>query len=101
MYRYLLVYIILFFCNGILHAQQLSISGLVKNNHGPVTGATLVLNDHQAVSNTNNEGRFIFSTLSSGRYNIIISSVGNRTDTVHVILKDADQSITIALHETN
>ncbi len=101
MYRCLLVYIVLFFCSGILCAQQLSVSGLVKNNHGPVTGATLVLNDHQAVSSTNSEGRFLFNNLSSGKYNIVITSVGNRTDTVQVVLKDADQSITIALHETN
>jgi len=101
MYRYLILYVFLFFCSGLLYAQKLNISGTVKNNRGLVTGATVVLNDHEAISSTNIEGRFIFSNLSAGKYNIIISSVGNRSDTIHVLLKDADQSLTIVLHETN
>ncbi len=84
-----------------LYAQQLNISGLVKNHNGPVAGATIVLNEHQAVSSTNREGHFLFNKLYAGKYNIVIISVGNRTDTIHVVLKDADQSLTILLHETN
>ena len=43
----------------------------------------------------------MFSNLSSGKYYIVTSAAGNRSDTVQVQLKETDHSITIVLHETN
>jgi len=92
---------LLVFCNGALYAQQWSVSGTVKNNRGPVAGATLVLSNRKIISTTDAEGRFQFTNLFAGNYKIVITSVGNRSDTVYVLVKEADQSLAILLTETN
>jgi Fe(3+) dicitrate transport protein len=100
MYRYLLLFCFIFFYNGLLYAQ-LNISGTVKNIHGPVAGATLVLNNRMAVSATNKNGYFIFNNLPAGNYTLLVSSVGYRPDTIQLQLKDADYTLAILLYERN
>ena len=101
MYKYLIAFFLPVFYNGTLYAQQWSVAGTVKNSHGPVAGATLVLNEYKTVTTTDIDGHFLFSGLSAGRYKIVISSAGNRSDTVFVLVKEADQSLSILLTETN
>src|ERR1700712_5721904 len=87
MYRYLFFFCAVFFYTGALYAQ-LNISGMVKNIHAPVAGATVILNNRLAVSKTDNNGYFFFKNLPAGNYTLLVSSVGYRQDTIQIELKE-------------
>ena len=77
------------------HAQW-RIAGLVKNDRGPVSAASLILNN-KLFTSTDQSGLFSFDRLPAGQYQLIVSSIGYRADTVNILLKDKDEDLMITL----
>lgn len=85
-------------------AQTNSLSGIVKDSSGePVNGATVsLLTARQialATTYTNGQGRFEFSALASGTYELLISSKGfaPRRRAVQIPLAEAELEIKLGL----
>ena len=62
----------LFFVTASIHAQNLSISGLVTDSTGrPISGATLILRSPESIVQTQADGYYVFKNVLSGSYQII------------------------------
>ena len=101
MYRYIILYGLIFFTKHAIYAQQLNITGAVKSGHTMLVGATVVLTPKQAFTKTDSNGHFLFSRLSAGNYSVLVSAVGFRSDTIPVVLNNEDRVLTIVLSETS
>lgn len=101
MHKSIILYIFLFFFIGFSHAQQLNISGTVKNSKTTIAGATITLNDRLAITKTDSKGYFSFNNLSAGNYTLLVSAIGFRTDSVHAELKDDNLILSVVLTEAN
>src|SRR6478735_11669635 len=94
----ILFFLLLFSISG--SAQNLSISGLVKDKRGEtLPGAGIYLSGYKAATVTNNEGRFILSNLKPGNYNVLVEMMGYLPFTKNVILSDKSAAVEIILDE--
>ncbi|MEO5649202.1 MAG: TonB-dependent receptor [Ginsengibacter sp.] len=67
-------------------AQKGTIRGVVKDNTGPLSNASITIEGKGAGTTSNNNGEYNLS-LDPGRYNLIISYVGFQTQTTRVIVR--------------
>ena len=64
-------------CAAILSFGQFSISGIVKNEAGEILpGANVILNDNYRGMPANEDGRFEFTRLKAGNYELQVSFIG-------------------------
>ena len=98
--------IILFLCtiSTIVSAQNGSISGTIVNKltNQPIPFANIVLDSASNGTTSNIDGKFVFSNLNPGAYNITCSYIGFETSTKYEILVFANKNtnITFELSET-
>ena len=85
------------FVSSFIYAQK-TVIGVVKDNIGPVVGATISVRGTNTVTLSGNDGTFSI-VLPKGRSSIIISSVGFVTKEVRV--QDSETSVNVDLTVSN
>ncbi|MET3112662.1 hypothetical protein AAKU52_000373 [Pedobacter sp. CG_S7] len=82
------------------YAQNLTISGVVKDKRGEtMPGAGVYLSGYKTATVTNNDGKFVLGNLKAGNYNVLVEMMGYLPFTKNVILADKSASIEIILDE--
>jgi hypothetical protein len=100
MNRTLLGAFLLLFLSVSVFAQNLSISGLVKDKKGEtIPGAGIYLSGYKTATVTNNDGKFVLGNLKPGNYNVLVEMMGFLPFTQNVILSDKSATIEIVLLE--
>jgi hypothetical protein len=100
MIRHLTVLIFLLLLSASVIAQNLSISGVVKDKEGEtLPGAGIYLSGYQAATVTNNDGKFVLSNLKPGNYNVLVEMMGFLPFTKNIILSDKSVAVEIILSE--
>lgn len=68
-----------------IHAQNSTIRGVVQDSElNPVSFAHVLLSPTKKTAVTNENGEFVFSDLPFGKYSIIASAVGQKSDDVEI-----------------
>jgi hypothetical protein len=95
--NYLLLFI--FICiGGLAHAQEnYSIYGIVKDDKGPLPGATVFLTGTKAITACDNNGKFHLDKISPGSYGLVVSMIGFVPQSVPVIVKGEAVEINLVL----
>ncbi len=76
----LLVFVLIFHIP--LLSQKLTIDGVVNNeNHAPLTGVNIILNNGEFATISNSNGKFRFSNIPKKEYILEISFIGYKKDT--------------------
>ena len=78
---------------------QTTISGSVKDNKAPVSGATIAIKDSYDGATTDTTGKFSFKTAEKGDQTLIVSAIGYKTYEQRLNLDGTSQHITIVLKE--
>lgn len=85
-----------------LHAQNLSITGVIKDKKGvELPGAGVYLSNYKNASSTDSEGRFTLRNLKPGNYDVLVQMMGFLPYTKNVVLSDKSVSIDIVLQENS
>ena len=98
-----IIFIMYLFSTAILlNAQNLSISGSVKDTSGlPIAGANIILTGTKLGTVTDFNGNYVISKLNPGQYEIRISNVGYTSIKIPKIeLREKAISLNIILHQT-
>ncbi len=82
-------------------AQNLSISGIVKDTSGnPLLGANVLIMETNYGAATDNSGRYAINRLKPGRYTLEFSSVGYKSETLTgIVLKNKSVLVNVVLKE--
>lgn len=85
-----------------LHAQNLSITGVIKDKKGvELPGAGVYLSNYKNATSTDGEGRFTLSNLKPGNYDVLVQMMGFLPYTKNVVLSDKSVSLQIVLQENS
>jgi hypothetical protein len=83
-------------------AQNLSITGVVKDKKGEtIPGAGVYLSNYKNATVTNTDGKFVLSNLKPGNYDVLVQMMGFLPYTKNVILSDKSSRIEIVLQENS
>ncbi|MEO8150987.1 MAG: TonB-dependent receptor [Bacteroidia bacterium] len=100
--------IILTLCTIIISLSAYAHGALIKGTvsdslaNTVIPGATIVLNDKQEITTTDQLGNFKFDCLSTGAYSLRISFIGYETKTYSVTVSESDtKMITVQLNPTS
>jgi hypothetical protein len=93
--------IIFFLITSITTFAQFKISGKVVNatNKVPLDGATVFINNTKFGTKTDNKGFFTIYNLQPGRYELIVSMIGFRTQKTQVFMQGDTKVPSIAIEE--
>lgn len=81
-----------------VYGQNLQINGIVLDeNHHPVEGAQILVNQKQHITYTDSLGTFSFKGLKKGNYHIDISALGYTNTHKDIVLESSIHSFTIRL----
>ena len=81
-------------------AQNLSISGVVKDKKGEtIPGAGIYLSNYKNATVTNTDGKFVLGNLKPGNYDVLVQMMGYLPYSKNVILSDKSASIEVVLQE--
>lgn len=95
----LLSLLFIFFAAG-LQAQNLSITGVIKDKKGTeLPGAGVYLSNYKNATSTDGEGKFALRNLKPGSYDVLVQMMGYLPYTKNVVLSDKSVSIQIILQE--
>lgn len=79
---------------------QVSISGVVNDVHGqPIPGAAVYLASTKAATVTDPNGKFRFTNMPVGGYDVLAQMIGFKPNSVKVQLSDKDETVTLVLSE--
>jgi vitamin B12 transporter len=78
---------------------QTIVTGVVKDNKTPISGATIAIKDSYDGTTTDSAGRFRFKTTEKGEHLLVVSAIGYKTAEHPLTLNGGSQNITIALKE--
>jgi hypothetical protein len=94
--------VLLLFVFVSVHAQNLSISGRVKDKKGEtIPGAGVYLSNYKNATVTNTDGQFVLGNLKPGNYDVLVQMMGYLPYTKNVILSDKSATIEIVLQENS
>jgi hypothetical protein len=100
MIKQLLLYLVLFIITTELHAQNLSITGVIKDKKGTeLPGAGVYLSNYKNATSTDGEGKFALRNLKPGSYDVLVQMMGYLPFTKNVVLSDKSVNIQIVLQE--
>jgi hypothetical protein len=81
-------------------AQNLSISGVVKDKKGEtIPGAGIYLSNYKNATVTDVDGKFVLTNLKPGNYDVLVQMMGFTPYTRNVVLSDRSAVIEIILQE--
>ena len=88
------------FCTA-LFSQSLNISGIVisEKTSKPIIDANIILVDYSIGTITNEDGFFILKDIEKGKYNISISAIGFKSESVLINLDKNINNLSISLKE--
>lgn len=100
LFKPVFVLIVLTVANLYSHAQQtFNLSGQVSELNGsPLPGVSIYVSGSKNATVTNNNGQFLLR-LNAGEYDLIIKSIGYKTLTKKVFVKDVDLIVNVKLQE--
>ena len=102
MIKHLLCCCCFLFLNLSLNAQNLSITGIIKDKKGvELPGAGVYLSNYKNATSTDGEGKFTLSNLKPGNYDVLVQMMGFQPYTKNVVLSDKSVSIQIVLEENS
>lgn len=85
-----------------LRAQNLSITGVIRDKKGvELPGAGVYLSNYKNATSTDAEGKFTLSNLKPGNYDVLVQMMGFLPYTKNVVLSDKSVSIQIVLLENS
>ena len=89
------------FFGGMIHAQEVSISGITTSNGEPLAFVNIYLKNTQIGASSNEKGIYYLKNISSGKYTLIASTLGYKTfSTVLNIKEGKDVLLNIELEAT-
>jgi hypothetical protein len=92
--------ILLLFLFASVSAQNLTISGVVKDKKGEtIPGAGVYLSNYKNATVTNSDGRFVLTNLKPGNYDVLVQMMGYLPISKNVILSDKSANIEIVVQE--
>ena len=95
----LYLFVLYAFAGSVVMSQS-KISGSVKDNKGkPVTGASISLKDSYDGATSDSTGRFFFVTEEKGKFAILITAVGYKSNEQNIDITGADIVLNISLKE--
>ncbi|MDB4926690.1 carboxypeptidase-like regulatory domain-containing protein [Mucilaginibacter sp.] len=99
----ILLCLILFFACFETRAQQYyAINGIVSDEKGKaIAGATVFITNSKHVTATNDEGKFSFSNIQAGSYEIVIKMLGFNPAIQNITIKDKPIRLSVTLTESN
>jgi len=74
-----------------------TVSGTVRDEGGPIVGATVRLLELDRTDHTRELGRFVFADVPPGTYGIFISVIGHASETQRVVVDSAAHELTFEL----
>ena len=80
-----------------IHAQTLEGKVIERDARKPVPSATLFLSNTMVSATTREDGSFVFPSIPSGRYELIISCTGYRTRRIEIKSSSLPNNLTIEL----
>lgn len=93
-----LLILLLLTCGGTLKAQQTySIKGIVRDDTGPLPGATVFLTGTKVITACDNDGRFQLDHISPGSYGLVVKMIGFVPQSVPVIIKNHSAQLSLVL----
>jgi len=97
-----ILFLLLILCCSAFAQSGSKLSGTIKNtNSAPVQGASVSLLNTNYISTSDKEGKFTFSNVPAGKYNLHISSIAFASVTRELVMTNHDQSLTIKLNDAN
>jgi hypothetical protein len=100
MIKHICFSLLLLFFFASANAQNLSISGVVKDKKGEtIPGAGVYLSNYKNATVTNTDGRFVLGNLKPGNYDVLVQMMGYLPYTKNVRLSDKSASIEVVLQE--
>ena len=83
-----------------VNAQNLSITGVIKDKKGvELPGAGVYLSNYKNATSTDGEGKFALRNLKPGSYDVLVQMMGFEPYTKNVVLSDKSVNIQIVLQE--
>jgi len=100
--KILLIISLAVFACSTAFAQQLQISGVIKNGDAPINGVTITLLPAGLKTTSNAEGYFVFTVLTAGNYEVVATFLGAETyrKKVNLDSKNINLKINIDNHES-
>ncbi|MCX7955081.1 MAG: TonB-dependent receptor [Bacteroidales bacterium] len=98
----MLRYLVLLLVNFKLFSQNFSIEGIVydKKTKETLPGASIIIEKTTIGTSTNVDGKFCLANLKKGTYNLIVSYVGYKTDTIRNLhVKNNISNLELGLEE--
>jgi hypothetical protein len=100
MIKQLLLCLTLLLFAGGLRAQNLSITGVIKDKKGvELPGAGVYLSNYKNATSTDADGKFALRNLKPGSYDVLVQMMGFEPFTRNVVLSDKSVNIDIILKE--
>jgi vitamin B12 transporter len=78
---------------------QFLVSGVVRDNKAPISGASIAIKDSYDGATTDSAGKFSFRTTEKGEQTLVISAIGYKTYEQKVNLVGSIQNLSIVLKE--
>lgn len=78
---------------------QTVVSGVVRDNKTPISGASIAIKDSYDGATTDSSGTFSFKTFEKGEQTLVVSAVGYKAYEEKINLNNSLQNLTIVLKE--
>ncbi len=102
MIRQITLAIFLLLLSTAVYAQNLSITGVVRDKKGlELPGAGVYLSNYKNATSTDGRGRFTLRNLKPGNYDVLVQMMGYLPYTKNVVLSDKSVNIQIILQESS
>ncbi len=101
-FKYTLIAILLYACSCILYAQEIKISGVVKNalSHAPIEFANIYLANTSDFAYSKSDGSFTIEHIKPGNYELCVSCLAHCSFKEKIQLSSSDTIINIELKPT-
>ena len=100
MFRALLLFSFLTVFGFQSFAQTYAITGIVKDNVGPLPGAGVYISGYKIATATDTEGRFRLPNLKPGSYDILVQMIGYLPYSKNIIISDKSVDVNFTIKES-
>ncbi|WP_316772488.1 carboxypeptidase-like regulatory domain-containing protein [Pedobacter frigiditerrae] len=99
MFRALLIFCFLCIFGAEANAQTYSITGIVKDNVGPLPGAGVYISGYKIATATDADGKFRLPNLKPGSYDILVQMIGYLPFSKNIIISDKSVDVNFTLKD--
>jgi len=98
----LLFIVLIFYSLGATAQGTYAINGTVRDEKGAtIPGATVFITNSKYIQSTNGEGKFSFSSLGSGTYQVVVKLIGFEPGVKDITVSNEPVNIAVVLKESN